>query len=153
MADNEEASFLCRSAEETKQLAASLAGDLTAPELIAFFGELGSGKTTFIQGLGQGLGISERIVSPTFVLVRRYPLKLKGRQSRLSWFYHLDLYRADGEAVVEELALVDLWQREDVIVALEWADRVESRLPARRIEVRCKVEDEQTRKFDIKRLR
>ena len=93
-------------------------------EVLALTGNLGSGKTTFIQGLAEGLGVSTRVISPTFILLRKYSL---GEMS----FYHVDLYRL--ETGVEEealnLGLSDIWGRKDNIVAVEWAEKVKRLIP------------------------
>ena len=78
---------------------------LKGGEVLALRGDLGAGKTTFIQGLAKGLGIRKTIVSPTFIIVRRYPVS-DGRQ-----FYHVDLYRLE-EGIgkeLENLGLTDEW--------------------------------------------
>ena len=93
-------------------------------EVLALTGNLGSGKTTFIQGLAEGLGVSTRVISPTFILLRKYSL---GEMS----FYHVDLYRL--ETGVEEealnLGLSDIWGRKDNIVAVEWAEKIRGLVP------------------------
>jgi tRNA threonylcarbamoyladenosine biosynthesis protein TsaE len=116
-------SLLSRSAEQTQSWGRALAPFLDAGDVLCLMGELGAGKTCFVQGLGQGLGITEPIVSPTFIRVREY-------QSRSDHFplYHIDLYRvASGE---EALA----WGLEEYlygegVCAVEWAERIEGFLP------------------------
>jgi len=93
-------------------------------EVLALTGNLGSGKTTFIQGLAEGLGVSTRVISPTFILLRKYSL---GEKS----FYHVDLYRLETgvEKEVVNLGLSDIWGRKDNIVAVEWAEKVKRLIP------------------------
>ncbi len=92
---------------------------LPAGAVLLLQGNLGSGKTTFTQGLGQGLGITEPIVSPTFTLISEYP---EGRVP----LYHFDLYRLDP-AEVDALHPEIYWDGSEFspgIVAIEWADRL-----------------------------
>lgn len=105
--------------EATLKLGQSLGEKLSAGIVILLEGELGSGKTTLVQGIGLGLGLKEPIVSPTFTLINEY---LEGRIP----LYHLDLYRLEGAAIAE-LNLESYWEGEEVepgIVAIEWAKRL-----------------------------
>ncbi|MEN9225739.1 MAG: tRNA (adenosine(37)-N6)-threonylcarbamoyltransferase complex ATPase subunit type 1 TsaE [Thermostichus sp. HHBFW_bins_43] len=108
----EASSLVLPSAAATQSLAA-LIGQRAEPGLVILLeGNLGSGKTTFVQGLGQGLGIPEPIDSPTFVLVQEY------HTGRIPLF-HCDLYRLES-AATEDLGLEELWNR-DGITAIEWS--------------------------------
>lgn len=88
-------------------------------EILALSGDLGAGKTTFIQGLAKGLGINQKIVSPTFILMRSYQGKFD--------FYHLDLYRLEGniEAQVRDLGVFDLMKDSKNVIAIEWAEKLD----------------------------
>lgn len=111
-------------AEATQRLGQRLGQVLPAGTILLLSGDLGSGKTTLIQGLGLGLGIADPISSPTFTLVNEY---LEGRVP----LYHLDLYRLDGSEV-SDLYLEAYWDEQETtpgIVAIEWAERLAS-LPA-----------------------
>lgn len=103
----------------TNRLGLTLGQMLPAGSVILLEGDLGAGKTTFVQGLGKGLGITEPIVSPTFTLINEYT------QGRLD-LYHLDLYRLDTKEV-EALNLESYWEGIEVplgIVAIEWAEKI-----------------------------
>ena len=78
------------SPEETAEIGKRIAKKIKKGLIFAFFGNLGSGKTTFIQGLAKGLGIKKRIISPTFILIRKYPF---GKKT----FYHMDFYRINKD--------------------------------------------------------
>jgi tRNA threonylcarbamoyladenosine biosynthesis protein TsaE len=110
------------SAEETRSRASQLAAELPTDTVLALHGDLGVGKTTFVQGLASGLGITEPVTSPTFNL---YTLH-EGPQGRL---LHLDAYRLEGAAQVEALMLEDFlvspW-----IAAIEWPEKIADWLPA-----------------------
>lgn len=103
----------------TNRLGFTLGQMLPAGSVILLEGDLGAGKTTFVQGLGKGLGITEPIVSPTFTLINEYS------QGRLD-LYHLDLYRLDPKEV-KNLNLENYWEGLEVplgIVAIEWAEKM-----------------------------
>jgi tRNA threonylcarbamoyladenosine biosynthesis protein TsaE len=108
-------------AAETEALARGVAGHLTPGAVVLLYGDLGAGKTAFVRGLAAGLGVEpEEVSSPTFALVQEY----RGR-ARLQ---HVDLYRVQPGAEVEELGLDELAARGDM-VAIEWADRLTSAPP------------------------
>jgi tRNA threonylcarbamoyladenosine biosynthesis protein TsaE len=106
-------------AEVTRSLGITLGQYLSANTVILLEGDLGAGKTTLVQGIGEGLGITEPIVSPTFTLINEYTT------GRLP-LYHLDLYRLEPQEVAG-LNLETYWEGVEVapgIVAIEWADRM-----------------------------
>lgn len=117
--------FITQSAEETKNLGKTLAADLAGGEVFALSGDLGSGKTTFVQGFAEGLGISSRIISPTFILMRKYKVGDKD-------FYHIDLYRLekDVEKEARNLGLTDIWEKSENIVVIEWAEKIIDMIPS-----------------------
>ena len=100
------------SPKKTKELSKNFARDLKPPKVLALYGNLGSGKTTFIQGLAEGLGINRRILSPTFVFIRQYSYRENLK------FYHVDLYRLDSERDVESIGLKEILE-ENAIIAIE----------------------------------
>lgn len=107
------------SAAHLQGLAVALAPELRAGDLLVLSGELGAGKTTFTQGLGRGLGVEQRIISPTFVLVRQHPAA-GGRPGLI----HVDAYRLESAAAVDDLDL-DATLAANITV-VEWgAGRVE----------------------------
>jgi len=114
---------------ETKELARKLAQRLIGGEVICLVGELGSGKTTFVQGLAEGLGIEAPIISPTFTIVREY-------FGRLSLF-HIDAYRLNGLSVDEIQKQIGLWDymERGGVVAIEWADLIADALPSERLDI------------------
>ncbi|WP_421655682.1 tRNA (adenosine(37)-N6)-threonylcarbamoyltransferase complex ATPase subunit type 1 TsaE [Leptothermofonsia sp. ETS-13] len=112
-------------AEATRQLGVQLGRVLPAGTVVLLEGNLGSGKTTLVQGIGQGLGIPDAVDSPTFTLINEY---LGGRLP----LYHLDLYRLNS-AEVADLYPETYWEgveAEPGIVAIEWAERLPYRPPA-----------------------
>jgi tRNA threonylcarbamoyladenosine biosynthesis protein TsaE len=106
-------------ANATQMLGIDLGKSLTAGSAILLTGDLGSGKTTFVQGLAEGMGIVDAIVSPTFTIINEY---FTGRLP----LYHLDLYRLNSTEV-NDLQLESYWlglESELGIVAIEWAERL-----------------------------
>jgi tRNA threonylcarbamoyladenosine biosynthesis protein TsaE len=122
------------SAEATRELAAGVAAHARAGDLILLAGDLGTGKTVFVQGFARGLGIDEQVTSPTFVLLRPY----EGPLLRL---LHADIYRLDQLSEVLDLGLLE--QLEDKAVAcVEWGDLAEPVLPADFLAVRLTYGDD-----------
>ena len=135
------------SSRQTQKIAQKLAKSLNGGEVIALFGDLGAGKTVFVQGLARGLGIKRRIISPSFVFMRTYPIILSHQTLT---FYHLDLYKGESMADLASLGLDEIFSPESVVV-LEWADRIKKELPKKRINVFFETIDEKTRRISIKR--
>ena len=108
--------FITRSAAETEQLGARLAGALQPGDVIAYRGDLGAGKTAFTRGLARGLGIREPVTSPTYTIVNEYP------QGRLPLF-HFDMYRLSDPEELFDLGWEDYLAREG-ICAVEWSENV-----------------------------
>lgn len=122
--------LISHSGEETKSLGVGFARYLLKLRLrgevvLGLVGEMGSGKTTFVQGLTKGMGIKGRIISPTFVLMRSY--QLKGQQS-FKIFHHVDLYRLEGNDI-GVLGLEGLWKSPRAVVVVEWADKIRGLMP------------------------
>ena len=120
------------SADETRRLAARLGQTLRAGDVIGLTGPLGAGKTTFVQGLAAGLGVSSErhVASPTFALVNEHP----GRVDLV----HVDLYRVRSEAELPELGLAEAYDR--AATAIEWAERFPECLPEDALHIRLEVE-------------
>jgi len=112
--------------EETAALGEALGRTLGPGDVVALYGELGSGKTCLVQGLARGLGVSTPATSPTFVLVNEY----RGRLP----VHHVDAYRTASLTELMDFGLLDLMGG-DGVTLLEWADRAEPLLPARAIRV------------------
>jgi len=132
---------ITQSAQETQRLGEKIGRDLKGGEVLALYGELGSGKTTFIQGLAKGLGIEKRIISPTFIFVREYPFKG-------GIFYHVDLYRIEKEADARSLGLEEMFDS-GAIIALEWAEKIKKILPQERVDIFFEYLDDQKRKIRV----
>lgn len=112
---------------ETRDLAAALAALAQPGDLVLLAGDLGAGKTAFAQGFGAGLGVTEPITSPTFMLAQQYAGRLT--------VHHLDVYRLDQLAEVAELGLAELLD-DGGVVLIEWGDAILPVLPNEYLEVR-----------------
>lgn len=129
--------FISKSDQETKSFAAKLAKDAKS-HIFALTGELGAGKTTFVQGFAQGLGIQDKIISPTFVLIRQYQIPKSSKT-----LYHIDLYRLNDNTQVGRLGLEEIWSNPNHIVLIEWAEKYAS-LPKNTIKINIiKLETDQ----------
>jgi tRNA threonylcarbamoyladenosine biosynthesis protein TsaE len=129
---------ITRSEAETTAVARDLAANLRAGDVLLLRGQLGAGKTAFVRGLAQGLGVDpEEVSSPTFTLIHEY------RGGRLT-LYHVDLYRLERTAA-EDLGLEELGVR-DGVLAIEWPDRLAHAMPDS-IAVALDIVDDQTRRI------
>jgi len=131
--------LVTKSARETKELAAALAKEALllhrkGAVVFALQGELGSGKTTFTQGFARALGIKERILSPTFVLMKIYQIP-QAQAKRFRHFVHVDAYRI-GSKDLRHLGFEQFIKDEDAIVTVEWADRIKKLLPPEAVRIR-----------------
>lgn len=118
--------IVSRSPEETQAIGERLGARLAAGSVVACTGELGAGKTCFLQGLARGLGVTGDVTSPTFVLVNQY----RGRLP----IYHVDAYRTGSLTELLDLGLEEMLHGDGVTV-IEWADKLLPLLPARTIHV------------------
>jgi tRNA threonylcarbamoyladenosine biosynthesis protein TsaE len=116
-----------RSVDQTRELAAAMAGLVRPCDLLLLVGDLGAGKTAFAQGFGRGLGVEEQITSPTFALAQGY----RGRLP----LNHLDVYRLEQIEEALDLGLSELLD-EGAVTLIEWGDTITGALPRDYLEVR-----------------
>lgn len=128
------------SRDETKELGRKLAKKLASGGVLCLYGDLGAGKTTLVQGLAAGLGVKDRIISPTFILVRRYSIPAG------KFFYHVDLYRLNSPEELAGIGLSELWSEPGNVVAIEWPAKAAATLPKKRTEVYLETVGENERK-------
>ena len=105
---------------ETKKFGIEFSKKLKPGDTLLLFGDLGSGKTTFTQGLAKGLGIKDRILSPTFVLQRIHDIP----DSKIKYFNHIDLYRIEKPLEIKSLGLSEVFEDKETISVIEWAERL-----------------------------
>ena len=123
-----EAEYTTAGAAETQALAARLGAVLRRGDLLLLTGELGAGKTTFTQGLGEGLGVRPGIISPTFVLVREHPSLGNGPD-----LVHVDAYRLGSEGEIDDIDLEATMDR--AVTVVEWGHGLVEHLSDSRLEV------------------
>ena len=129
-----------RSEEETATVGRDLGATLSAGDVLLLYGDLGAGKTAFVRGLAEGLGVHrDEVSSPTFTLIQEY------RGGRLPLF-HVDLYRIDDPRELDELGLDEI--AVDGVLAIEWAEKL-ARPPAESVTVRITHELADTRAISI----
>jgi len=126
------------SADETARLGERIGRALVAGDVVALTGELGAGKTAFVQGLARGLGIGGRVASPTFTIVNEHPGAVP--------LFHVDFYRLAHEAELINIGFDDYFERGGVVV-VEWAERFVAALPADRLDVRIEITGAESRRF------
>jgi tRNA threonylcarbamoyladenosine biosynthesis protein TsaE len=131
-----------RCVDETRKLGESIGSVVTAGTILALYGDLGSGKTSFVQGLGRGLGVPDDyfITSPSYTLINEYPGRFV--------LFHVDLYRIANSVDTEDIGLYEILE-DDGVVAIEWADRMGKDLPPNHVRVQFEIIDDKTRKISI----
>ena len=118
--------MVSKSAKQTRNIAKDLATEIAnkkRPTILALSGDLGAGKTTFTQSFAKAFGVKKRILSPTFLIMKRFPLT----QGNFENLYHIDAYRVKA-ADLEGLGIQDIFKGQNVVL-IEWADRVKELLP------------------------
>ncbi|KPJ54657.1 hypothetical protein AMJ47_03830 [Parcubacteria bacterium DG_72] len=137
--------YLTTSPLQTKKIGKNLAKSLLKRSsskrtlVLGLVGDLGGGKTTFLQGFAKGLGIKKRILSPTFIIIRR-----------IKNFYHVDCYRIQKPKELLSLGFEEIINKPSNIVAVEWADKVKSILPNHTVWFSFSFVDKNKRKIVLK---
>lgn len=133
----------CATEVETRAVAARLASLCRPGDVIVLSGGLGAGKTTFVGGLADGLGVEEDITSPTFVLMRTY-------RSGFLPLIHVDVYRIGSSLEFDDLEAFEIGR--DGVVAIEWGDVIGAALPPDRLGVELTMEPDGSRVVALKPL-
>ena len=144
--------FLTKNAKETMGLGEESAqkvletrsGERAA--ILGLIGNLGGGKTTFLHGFAKGLGIKEKVNSPTFIIMRRY----KMQDARYKNFYHLDCYRLNKPREILDLGWKEIIENPKNIVAVEWAGKMKKIMPQETIWLNFEFVNDKTRKIVLK---
>jgi tRNA threonylcarbamoyladenosine biosynthesis protein TsaE len=130
--------LVSRSPEETRKLGERLGGLLQPGDVILLSGELGAGKTVFVQGIARGLGFDGSVSSKSFVLLGEYPGRIT--------LYHADLYRLENPDQVQELALDEI--SADGVLVVEWPERAGADvLPEEHLRIEFEVKGEEVREL------
>lgn len=140
--------ILLSSTQKTKDLAGKVAGKLKPGDVLALYGDLGSGKTTFVNFLVDSLGIPARVQSPTFVLHRKYT----GGSGDIKVVNHIDLYRITKLEETNDLGLDEIFTKEDSVAVIEWPELVENILPKKTTKIYFDYVSKNERKAKIQNL-
>lgn len=116
--------------------------------VVGLYGDLGSGKTAFVQGIAKALGVHNQVVSPTFILQKRYELDPKFQQCFLN-LIHIDAYRMESPEELAHIKWEELLKDPHNLICIEWPERVYQGMPTEHIQVVCTFVDKDIRKFDI----
>jgi tRNA threonylcarbamoyladenosine biosynthesis protein TsaE len=150
--------FISKNPTQTKKIAEILAKKILKKKtkkakVLGLVGDLGGGKTTFLQGFAKGLGIKEKILSPTFVILKKFQIPPKKivhcSFSVAHWFYHIDCYRIKKPKEILDLGFKEIIQDPKNIVAIEWAERLKEILPKKTIWIRFEFINKNIRKIQI----
>lgn len=125
---------ITKTPQETKSQGEAFGAALHGGDVVALYGDLGSGKTTFVQGLAASLGLKQRIVSPTFLILKTYTLA--GAKNHIEMFYHADLYRIASETKEENVGLREILESENSLTVIEWPEKIETLLPQKTKRIR-----------------
>ena len=136
---------ITNSPTETLIWAHKLADKFKGGEVVSLEGDLGAGKTVVVKGMAEGFGVKEVVNSPTFVLMKVYPIT----KGKIQHIVHVDAYRLSGPADLMQIGLADYLGRPDSVVLIEWGDKVKSALPEYTIHLRLKSLAENKREIKI----
>ena len=134
--------FFSRSPEQTRSIGMRLGEALQAGDVICLQGDLGAGKTTFVQGIAKGWGSLDSVSSPTFIIVNVY------RRVDQSQLFHMDAYRLDSKPEAEELDLDSMLAQGPLLI--EWPERINGLVPNERLWVQLEHIDEEEREMKFK---
>lgn len=134
--------FFSRSPEQTRRVGRRLGGALQAGDVICLQGDLGAGKTTFVQGVAQGWGSRDAVSSPTFILVNVYRREDEAR------LFHMDAYRLDSTPEAEELDLETMLAQGPLLI--EWPERIDGLVPPEHLWIRLEHVDDEEREMNFK---
>lgn len=129
-----------RSPAETRRIGERIGRALAAGDVVALVGELGAGKTALVQGIARGLGVGERVASPSFTIVNEHAGRVP--------LFHADFYRLQSIDELDAIGFDDYFGRGGVVV-VEWADRFPTALPRERLDVRIDTTGARTRKLTL----
>ena len=149
------------SPKETQKISSNLAAKMNGgptslklrrARIIALEGELGAGKTTFVQAFVKALGITAKIKSPTFNIIKKYPVKLRHGAGKITkYVYHIDCYRLRDHKDALPVGIKEIFKEKDALVLIEWPERISKILPKKIIRVHIDHIAPSKRKITIKK--
>jgi len=135
---------IVNSAKETKELARQYSANLNGGDVIGLSGDLGAGKTTFVQGLAKSLGVTHNVTSPTFVIMKLYQAKHK----TIKTICHVDAYRLKTALDLESIGIGEYLGAPDCLTIIEWSEKVRNILPKKTKYIKI-THQEQSRIFEL----
>ena len=148
--------YLTKNPSQTKKVGELLAKKFLKEKkqkeakVLGLAGELGGGKTTFLQGFAKGLVIKEKILSPTFVIMKKFRISTKTCNLKPKTFVHIDCYRIEKPKEILTLGFKEIISNPQNIVAIEWADRIRGILPKNLIWIKFQFLSKNQRKITIR---
>jgi tRNA threonylcarbamoyladenosine biosynthesis protein TsaE len=147
--------IISKNLKDTKKIASDVAKKLvkkSGPLVIALYGDLGSGKTTFAQFFAKSIGIKEKILSPTFVVMKtfeKFSPRVKTRMGKFKCFVHVDTYRLKSEKDLADLGFKEILKDQESIILIEWPEKIEKLLPKNTVKIYFETIGEKKRKIKI----
>lgn len=144
--------YITKNYKQTQKLGENLAKEIVKLKLknkvvvLCLYGDLGSGKTTFLQGFAKNLGVKQKVLSPTFVIMKKFSII----NYKLQNFYHFDCYRLQSYRDARELGLKELFKNPENIIAIEWPEKIKKILPKNAIKIKFKFISKNERAIIIK---
>lgn len=148
--------FITNSYKQTQKLGEKLAKEILKQGLskkatvLALRGNLGGGKTTFLQGFAKGLNIQNKVLSPTFNIYKKFQIpNPKSQISKFKHFYHFDCYRIKNAKEILEVGFKDIILNSENIIAIEWSEKIKKELPKSAINIKFDFIDKNKREIVI----
>ncbi len=136
--------FFSTSEKQTFNFAKKFSKNLTGGLVLGLTGNLGAGKTVFAKGLALGLGIKKNITSPTFVLMKAYPVK---KHEQIKFLIHIDAYRIKSARDLMAIGADEYFNRPDAVTVIEWADKIKKILPKKAKFLKISIQRNNSRKI------
>jgi tRNA threonylcarbamoyladenosine biosynthesis protein TsaE len=134
---------------ETFNLGKKLGQDCQGGEVFVLIGELGDGKTKLLQGLAQGLGVKVKVNSPTFNIMKVYPIKGAAANKGVNTFCHIDAYRLRSAQDLISLGVEEFFNAPDTVTAIEWGDKVKAIWPKKAMIISIESLAENSRRISV----
>jgi len=141
---------------QTFNLGKKLASQLCGGEILALSGPLGAGKTVLVKGLAAGLGVKEIITSPTFVVMKVYPVRhtaakdVSPAQKKIKRLVHIDCYRVNEPQAILDIGAAEYFRQPDTVTVIEWAEYLKPILPRKKINLTIKFKNFNQRQITVK---
>ncbi len=140
--------YLTNNSNETNKLGEEFSKNLNGGDVVLLSGDLGAGKTTFVQGIAKGLKIKDKILSPTFVLVRSHTIE----SEKFDTLNHVDLYRIDKPSELDKLGISEFISTEASVTIIEWAEKLVNFIPKKGYRIKFVYLGDSKREIEIEKI-